>query len=94
MASSKSKKTSKARPTNGDRSLIPRLTGDAQQLLARNRDDITKAIDRFRKDVEKRAQRAVRDVERKILKQMHVATEDQLRSLEARVVRLERRAQA
>lgn len=95
MARSKTTRSTKSpAAANGSAALLPRLTGDAHELLTRNRDIVAKAVDRFRKDVEKRAQRTVRDVERKILKQMHIATEEQLRSLEARVANLERNTRA
>lgn len=91
MANAKTKKSAR-RATNGAIAILPRLTGDAQQLIRRNRDEVARALEKFRKEVEKRAERVVREVERKILKQMHVATEEQLHRLEGRVTRLERLA--
>lgn len=95
MANAKVKANGRARrASDGPAALPARLTADAQRILNVNRQLAAEAVESFRKKVEKRARRAVRDVERKILKQMHIATEEQVRRLEARVARLERQREA
>ncbi|MEW6268716.1 MAG: hypothetical protein AB1689_05390 [Thermodesulfobacteriota bacterium] len=70
----------------------------AQKLVDRNRAEVQKAVQRavqrLRAEVERRtasAERALREAERRILKQMHVATEEEVKRLERRVLRLEQR---
>jgi hypothetical protein len=62
----------------------------SRRAEVRNLKTLQKAVAGVRREVEGRAARFVRDAERKLLKQMHAATEDQVRKLERRVARLER----
>ena len=95
MANGKGKKSVRRNGATGVEALLAQLGGDAQRMIVRNRAEVTKAVQKFRKEVERRAERterAVREVERKILKQLHIATEEQVQRLETRLARLERRA--
>lgn len=65
-------------------------TTTSHRSEARNRKALQQAVAGVRREVDSRAARFVRDAERKLLKQIHAATEDQVRKLELRVARLER----
>lgn len=78
-------------------SAMGRLRHDAEMLVQRKRTTLKKTIGVVRQDVLARAQRAVkeldravRDVEDRIVKQLHVATEEKVAGLERRLVKLER----
>jgi len=74
---------------DGER-LFKRLQRDAQALVKHTRAEAARDVQSVRKDLERRANRTVRDMERKLLKQMHAATESQVRRLERRLSKLER----
>jgi hypothetical protein len=85
-----SKKKAVRKGANGLERLLRSLPGDTQKAIARNRAELQKAVLGIRKE----AAQFVRETERKLLKQIHAATEEQVRRLERRVARLEHRSGA
>ena len=82
------------RKVTGVEGLLARLPVDARKAIAHNRAEFEKAVKKVRHEVERRAEGIVREAERKLLKQMHAATEEQVRRLERRVAKLERAVSA
>jgi uncharacterized protein YceH (UPF0502 family) len=88
MAKSTPRKKSQARAANAPpAALLVRLRRDAQALVSRSTTQVLKDV----RAVRVGAERAVRDLERKVVKQLHAATEGQVRALERRLAALERR---
>lgn len=71
--------------------LVERLRADAGKLVARSRAEVLKDVRALRTEIVGRADRAVRDLERKVVRQFHAATQGEVRRLEARLAKLERR---
>ena len=86
----RAKPAQSAKPTRRDASIVTTIPATVGRAVARNRNELQKAVAGVRKEVETRAARFVREAERKLLKQLHAATEGQVRRLERRVARLER----
>jgi hypothetical protein len=75
--------------TEGER-MLSRLRHDAGALVARGQAQVIRDIKALRKEIRTRADRALREIERKVMKQLHAASESQVKRLEQRVLRLER----
>ena len=71
--------------------MVERLRADASKIVARSRAEVLKDLRALRSEVVGRADRAVRELERKIVRELHAATQAEMRRLQARVGRLERR---
>jgi BMFP domain-containing protein YqiC len=71
--------------------LVERLRADASKLVARSRAEVLKDVRTLRSEIVGRADRAVRNLERKVVRQFHAATQGEVRRLEARIAKLERR---
>lgn len=90
MANTKVVKRVPRKAAAGFPALLARLPDDARKAIAHNRAELEKTVKNVRLEVERRAEAIVRDTERRLLKQMHAATEEQVRRLERRVAKLER----
>jgi hypothetical protein len=71
--------------------LIERLRADATRLVDRSRSEVMRDVRALRGEIVGRADRAVRTLERQVVRQLHAATQGQVRRLEARVAKLEQR---
>jgi hypothetical protein len=69
--------------------MVERLRDDARKLVARSRSQVLKDVRAVQKDLRQRADQAMRDLERRVVRQLHAATETQVRRLERRVAKLE-----
>ena len=85
MATRSVRKTATAIQKDGAR-MIRVLRRDAEALMARGRAEVMKDVRAIRTG----ADRAVRELERKVVRQLHAVSQDQLKRLERRVVKLER----
>lgn len=90
MANGKAAKRVPRKTASGLPALLARLPEDARKAIAHNRAELEKAVQSVRREVERRAEVIVREAERRLLRQMHAASEDQVRRLERRVAKLER----
>ncbi|HEY2385391.1 MAG TPA: hypothetical protein VGK30_00400 [Candidatus Binatia bacterium] len=71
--------------------LVERLRADAGKLVDRSRAEVMRDVRALRTDIVGRADRAVRKLERQVVRQLHAATQGQVRRLEARMAKLEQR---
>lgn len=69
--------------------IVRHIQRDASRLLKDTRSEAAKDVRAVRSDLERRANQTVREIERRLLKQIHAATEAQVRRLEQRIARLE-----
>jgi len=71
--------------------LVERLRKDASKLVDRSRTEVMRDVRALRNEIVGRADRAVRTLERQVVRQLHAATQGQVRRLEARIAKLEQR---
>jgi hypothetical protein len=71
--------------------MVERLRADAAKLVARSRTEVLKDVRALHSELRQRADHGLRELERRLMRQLHAASQEQVRRLERRVAKLERR---